>query len=505
MADPVELVERSLADATRDEFDRRVAEQAASVTAAVRDGRLANPGFALGLECELYAVDDDARLARLPEEVFDGPCERELGLHNAELHTAPSPFAGEGIESQVTQLRRQYQRAQRVADRHGVELVLDGMWTVPPPEGTVSYLGGVDERDDVTVAENMTVSPRYYAIDNDVLDRAEGTLSLTVPGTVRDFPSILFESLTSSIQPHVQVPDPERFPQYYNTAIRTLGPVLALATNSPLLPPDLYDVGDPYELFETTFHELRIPVFEQSVNAGWEKVRFPDDIRTTTDVVDNLVADPTCAPFLREWIAGEDSETFDDQFWELGHKRGTYWRWLRGVVGGQPVGEGDQWSIRIEYRPLPTQPTITGVVGFQCLVAGLLRGLVSADHPLPELDHGAAERSFYSAVESGLDADLAWITADGVRTTNAEEIYEEVFDFARSGLREQGVPTDLVETYLGPIELRWDRRTTPSRWKLARVREHLDRTGSLEVAIREMQTEYVRRAGTTAAFTYWGQ
>lgn len=503
MVGVIERIDESLSATTREEFDRRVSEQADRLETAVRNGRFANPGFALGLECELYAVDDDTRLARLPDGAFDGPCERELGLHNAELHTEPRPFTEDGIENQMSQLRRQFRMASQAANRRDLHLVLDGMWTVPPPEGTISYLCDVAERDGVYIAENMTPSPRYYAIDNVVLDRAGGELPLTVPGVSRDFPSILFESLTSSIQPHVQIPRSDRFPRYYNTAIRTLGPVLALATNSPLLPSDLYDIDDPYELLEITFHELRVPVFEQSVNAKWEKVRFPDDIRTTTDVIDNVVADPTCAPFLREWVGGTDTHPFDTQFWEFAHKRGTYWRWLRGVIGGQPVGEGDRWSIRIEYRPLPTQPTIRENVGFQCLVSGLLRGLVETDHPLMKLDHEAAKRSFYSAVESGLDADLAWVTDDGDRTTDSSVIYEELFDIARIGLREQGIPPETIETYLTPIETRWDQRTTPSRWKLARVREYLDRSHSFDAAIREMQTDYVERAAADTVVVEW--
>ena len=503
MADHTDLVRRSLRDATRSEFDRRVDEQAARLTDALRTGRLDNPSFGLGIELEAYAVDDDMRLARVPDPVLEGPCEKELGRHNVEFNTSPSPFDGEGVLAQATQLQRRYRRVQQAADRAGTEIVLDAMWTIPPQGGTQAYLGAVREREEVTIAENMTASPRYYAIDNDVLKRTAGSVSLTVPGAECQFPSILFESLTSSIQPHIQIPRAESFSDYHNIAVRTLGPVLALATNSPLLPPDLYDVAEPSRLLEETYHELRIPVFEQSINHAWEKVRFPEEIESPTETIDELVADPTCAPFLREWLEAGDRETFPDRFWELNHKRGTYWRWLRAVVGGQPVGQGDHWSIRIEYRPLPTQPTIAENIGLQWLVAGLVRGLCVADHPLASLDRDAAERSFYSAVENGLDADLAWVTADGDRTTDRTVIYEELFEFARRGLREQGVPDEAIEEYLAPIETRWTDRLTPSRWKLARVTDHLDAGMRFTDAVSEMQTEYIRRSGAGDPIVEW--
>lgn len=503
MADRIDLIKRSLRDATRREFDRRVDDQAARLTDAVRAGRLDSPGFGLGLEVEAYVVDEAGRLARAPDAVFGDRCDRELGVHNVEFHTDPDPFDGEGIAAQAAELRRCYRDAQRAAERAGVEIVPDAMWTIPPPDGSREYLADVRDDDGVILAENMTPKPRYRAIDNAISERIDGPITLSVPGSEHRFPSILFESLASSIQPHVQIPAAEDFSFYYNTAIRTLGPVLALATNSPLLPPDLYDVDDPARLLEETYHELRIPVFEQSINRAWEKVRVPGDIGTAAETVERLVDDPTCAPFLREWLHDDDRETFPDRFWELDHKRGTYWRWLRTVVGGQPVAEGDRWSIRIEYRPLPAQPTVTETIGFQCLVAGLICGLCAADHPLATLDRDAAERSFYRAVEDGLDADLVWVTADGERTGDRAVIYDELFEFARRGLRERGVPPGTVEEYLGPIEARWTERTTPSRWKLDRVGDRLEAGEPFADAVYEMQTEYVRRSGTGEPLVQW--
>ncbi len=503
MTEFTDLVRRSLREDTREEFDRRVDKQADRLADACRVGRLDNPCFGLGLELEAYAVDADGRLTHVPKEVLAGPCEKELGLHNVEFNTEASRFNEPGLVSQATQLRENYQRVQELAAAADVEIVLDAMWTVPPEAGAAAYLSAVREEDGVMIAENMTPSPRYCAIDNDLLGAMDGEVSLSVPGADCQFPSILFESLASSIQPHVQIPETEAYPQYHNTAVRTLGPVLALATNSPLLPPELYDVDDPYRLLEETPHELRIEVFEQSINGAWEKVRFPEDIDSTPEIADTLVADQTCAPFLREWLEDGDRETLPAKFWELAHKRGTYWRWLRAVTGGQPVGDGNEWSIRIEYRPLPTQPTVRDNVGFQWLVAGLVRGLCGADHPITTLDRSAAERSFYEAVANGIDADLAWVTADGDRTGDRSVIFEEVFAFARRGLRDQGVDEDSIDEYLGPIEARWTERTTPSQWKLDRVRQHLDAGSEFEAAVTEMQTEYIERAGTGAPLVRW--
>jgi len=513
MTDLVSLVERSLSGEADDAFAERVRQQADRLRGAIEAGEFDNGEFAVGLEMELYAVEApeasgdpaewDCRLQALPESVFDGPASKELGVHNAELNTDPSVLDDPGLEAQAEAIAADYERARADAGQTDCELVLDAMWTVPPEEGTDDYLT-TREGNGVTVARNMRRDPRYVAIDNDALASGGDSLSLSVPGLDRAFPTILFESLATSIQPHLQIPRAAAFPAYYNTAIRTLGPVLALSTNSPFLPGDLYDVDDPAALVEDTYHELRIPVFEQSVNQTPNpKVRVPEDIESAGEVVDRVVADDTYAPFLREWLDDSPRETLAERNWEFDYKRGSYWRWLRCVVGGDPVGTGDERSLRIEYRPLPTQPTVRDVVGLQALTAGLIRGLVAADHPLAELPWSEAEAAFYSATREGLDADLAWLTADGDHTTDHDTIFAEVFEYAREGLAAAGVSGAAIEGYLAPIEARWSAATTPSIWTKDRVRDRLSEGLSLEAAIARTQREYVRLSRDRDSFADW--
>jgi len=505
MTDNVDLVPRSLSPGTRDTFDSRVVDQASFLREQLARGALDTDGFAIGLELEVYATDD-GRLTRLPDSVFEA-CATELGHHNAELNTDPDPFTTDGIEAQEAALREQWRASQAAAADAGCDLVLDSMWTVGPAEGSYEYLATTEDHDGVSVPTNMRAVPRYWAIDRDCIQKAGGAVDFDVPGASVSFPSILFESLATSIQPHLQIPSAEAFPTYYNAAIRTLGPVLALATNSPFLPGDLYDDEvDPEALCAETHHELRIAAFEQSVNqTDPPKVRVPDDIEDPTDVVDDVLADPVLAPFLSEWVDGEgETGAFTDNFWEYEHKRGTYWRWLRCVIGGDPVaGLSDERSLRIEYRPIPTQPSIRDIVGFQCLVGGLVHGLVVSEHPLTALDWGAARTYFYDVVEHGLDAEFAWLSADGERTADPTVVFEEVFEYARRGLEDLDVAARTAETYLGPLEARWEARTTPSRWKIDRVRTAIEDGADLVTALERMQEAYRRNSREYETFADW--
>jgi len=380
------------------------------------------------------------------------------------------------------------------------------MWTIPPAEGGEEYLSAHEVRDDVVLADNMRQAPRYVALDNEAVQRAGGAIDFSVPGYEGSFPTILFESLATSIQPHLQIPDTDAFPDYYNAAIRTLGPLLALSVNSPFLPADFYPADTDGEwLCANTDHELRISAFEQSVNTSEHpKVRVPRDIDTVEDVVDRVVADDCFGPFLREWLDESEREAFADRIWEFDHKRGTYWRWLRCVIGGTPVeGASDEESLRIEYRPLPTQPHVKDMIGLQALTVGLIRGLVVADHPLSELPWQDAEDSFYNAAADGLDADLSWVTVHGERTTDHEVIFDEVFRYARLGLEAQEIPDASIDEYLGPIERRYEAGETPSSWKIDRVRAHLDDGLDLAAAIAEMQREYFEASREHHAFDEW--
>jgi len=490
---------------TRAAFERRVDEQAERIRADIRSGRLDTDEFAVGMELEGYVVDDAGRLARVPEAVFDrADCGKELGVHNFEVNSAATTFDAAGIADQAERIRANVDAAASALGEDGLAPVLDAMWTIPPAEGTDAYLGSVERRDGVVVAENMRHHPRYVALDNEILERSDGSITLDVPGVSLSYPTILMESLATSIQPHLQIPDVETFPRYFNLALRTMGPVLSLSSNAPFLPADCYD-DDP-AVIDATPHELRIPVFEGSINADAPrdegKVRFPDDLAQATDVVDRVVADETYAPVLAD---GDDPDAspYRATIREYDHKRGVHWRWVRGVVGGHPVGtEPDGASLRIEYRPLPTQPTVRDTVAVQVLVVGLLRGLGTADHPLTELPWAAARDCFYDVVADGPDAPLAWVTADGDRTTDPETVYDELFAYARRGLRDAGLDDDTIDASLEPVERRRD-GTVPSAWKKARVREAVADGDTLPEAIERMQRDYIERAGGETPFVDW--
>lgn len=488
--DWAETVRATRAAETHRSFEERVDAQARSLREALAAGAFEG-AFRIGLELEGYVVDEDGSLSVAPEAAIPEGYERELGRHTGELHTPVSPFDAEGLASQATSLTDRVSAVKAACNAQGRTYVMDGMWTISPPEGTVAYLSAMETREGLEVPRNVAPEARYYALDADIT--ADGPVRVSLPGCDRTFPNILVESLASSMQIHLQTPT-EQFAAAFNAAIRTAGPVVALAANSPFLPPDLYTDAD-VDTMRTAGVELRIPVFETMNVEEPGKVRFPRDIDSPMDAVDRIVDDRLCAPYLREWHTDEPRDGFADDYWEFIHKQGTCWRWIRPIFG--PDGP------RIEYRPLAAQPSTGDVLSFQALVAGLLNGIVATDHPVQDLDWDAARDSFYAAAHDGLDADLAWITRDGDRTTDPASVYPDLFATARAGLDERDVPAETIDELLAPVEQRWTARTTPATWKIDHVTAGIAAGEAPAAAITDMQRTYIEQSKPDTLFTDW--
>lgn len=467
----------------REEFRERVTAEVDELKAEIRDGTFDNPQGIVGLEYEFYAADAETdALMRVPRRLLGYiGFEKELGLHNAEMQTTPQPLSRYGLRAQEAEVQARLAAALNTVSVERMSLVSDGIWTVPPVgETAASYLTDSVEKDGVRIATNMSDAVRYHAMANTEYGASH---RLEAPNVSLEADTVMPESLITSIQPHYQVSQAEDLPEYFRYALRIAGPLLAVAVNSPFFPPDLYDEVDSETILTDAWMENRIPVFESVLNPpDTEKVTFPGDVDSVEAAVDAIAADETVVPMLLE-PAGR----FDDKFAHFRHKHGSYWRWVRPVFGGATESHA---NARIEFRPLPGQPTVRDSISLLAVYAGLLECLPRREHPVRSLEWERARENFYAAVRDGLTAELHWITADGGETTDTGQLFAELFEFARDGLELRGLSPEDANQYIRPLRERVDRRLTPARWKHHQVARRVRAGEPLAQAIWGMQAAY---------------
>jgi hypothetical protein len=499
---------REVLEVDPEEYQAEAEADAEVVKSALRNGVFDNHQSIVGLEYEFYAVadgrwasdDEPYALMRVPRRLLELiGFEKELGLHNAEMTVSPQPFSAYGLEAQGAEVRARLEAALDCIAAEGVRLVSDGLWTIPPAgETAAEYLADSIDADGIDIATNMSDAVRYHAMANG--PRMPERFTLEAPHVSLSSRTVMPESLITSIQPHYQMSHAADLPTHFNYAVRIAGPLLALGVNSPFFPPDLYDDASPAEILAESFHENRIAVFESVLNTDdARKVRFPRGLETVEQAVDRVAADPTVVPMPIE----DRDERFDDQFATLRLKHGTYWRWVRPVFGGATRSEA---NARIEFRPLPAQPTVRDTVAFGATFAGLMESLPQRRHPVIDQDWAVAERNFYEAMRDGIDADLRWITNDGQETADRGEIYDDLLAHAVDGLESAGCSTAQAEHYVAPLRHRVATGRTPAAWKREHVRDRLDEGADLETAIESMQRTYIDEQVDTlidGAFADW--
>lgn len=439
----------------RRRFTQKLLADLRALEKMLADGALESDKIRIGAEQELFLVDRDWQPAltavEVLEQIDDEHFTTELGKFNIECNLDPLPLGGDCLSRLEESLLRLLVHATEAAARVDTRILLAGILPTL-------------EKSDLTL-DNMTPMPRYYAL-NDAVNRVRGDrFNLRIKG--RDellirHDNVMLEACNTSFQIHLQVA-PDDFVHLYNVAQVAAAPVLAGATNSPLL------------FGKALWRETRIALFQQSV-----------DTRATTAVVREQ---PARVSFGTHWLQQSALEIFREDLARfkvlvtapidedpegileqggvpklsaLRLHNGTIYRWNRpcyGISDGKP-------HLRIENRVLPSGPTPRDEIANAAFWYGLMAGLGSEFEDITEvLEFGAARENFISVARLGLGAQLHWPGIDA-RVPAQKLIKKRLLPLAWEGLREAGVDEADVELYLGVIRERIGTQRTGSRWLL---------------------------------------
>ncbi|MFO1050832.1 MAG: glutamate-cysteine ligase family protein [Planctomycetota bacterium] len=408
----------------------------------------------IGAEQEMFLVDEACRPRSMVREVMPLLPEvgftTELAQFNLETNLTPHEFGTDCLRRMETELKERLLQARTAAESLGGGIVLAGIL----PTLQKSHLG----------LENMTPNPRYRRLNDAMSALRGGEFHFLIKGideleTSHD--NVMLESCTTSFQVHFQV-GPQEFARLYNLAQAITGPVLAAAVNSPIL------------LGRRLWHETRIALFQQSVDAR-SKTHQTRGLRPRVSFGDGWVRD-SVMEIYREDVArfrvlladriDEDPEKVLSRgeipkLSALRLHNGTVYRWNRACYG---VNEGTA-HLRIENRVLPAGPTVLDEMANAAFFFGLMVALAEEYPDIREvMSFDVAKDNFTSAARSGLRAQFTWI--GGREYTAQNLILEHLLPLARQGLEHRGIVRGDIDRYLGVLEERVKVGRTGAQWML---------------------------------------
>ncbi len=474
-------VQRGVDEAALRRFTRHLIQDVRALEYMLAQGRLEEGVRRIGAEQELFLTDRRWQPAPLVEKVMelntDERLVTELTRFNAEFNLDPLAFGGDCLSRMEEGVNEMMAYVRRIVREAGGEVIMTGIL----PTVTLS---------DLTL-ENMTPSPRYYAL-NDAIGRLRGgQAQFQIRGVDELFvkhDSIMLEGVNTSFQTHFQVA-PSEFAKFYNIAQVVAAPVLAVAGNSPLL------------FGKRLWRETRIALFQQAVDTRSSNLYLREmspRVHFGTGWVEESVTEifkEDISRFRVLLTTDLDEDPFEvlqaggvPKLQALQLHNGTVYRWNRacyGMTDGEP-------HLRIENRILPSGPTPADEVANAAFWFGLVSGLAARHADISQvMDFDDVKSNFMAAARLGLDAQFAW--THGRKLPASEVILGELLTIARQGLDASQVDAADAERYLGIIRERTETRKTGAQWQLDSLVKskgkgsRAERLSALVAAMAELQ------------------
>ncbi len=436
-------------------FTRQVMQDMQALEYMLREGMFETDVRRIGAEQELFLVDDRWQPAPISMEVLersdDSRLVTELTRFNLEFNLDPHVFEGDCLRQMERQINEMLTYVRGLVREEGGEVVMVGIL----PTIHLSDLK----------LDNMAPMPRYFALNDAIMAQREGSpAQYQIRGVDELFfqhDNILVEGCNTSFQTHFQV-TPEEFPHYYNVAQLIAGPVLAAATNSPVL------------FGKRLWKETRIALFQQAVDTRSSNLYLREmspRVNFGTDWCRESVMDiykEDIARFRMLFTTEFDEDPFATleaggvpSLRALQLHNGTVYRWNRacyGITAGKP-------HLRIENRILPAGPSVVDEVANAAFWFGAVHGLARKYHDIPSImDFDLAKSNFIAAARLGLSSQMAWLHGESVPVD--ELICEELLPVAQEGLAAAGIDAEDIQRYLDVIRERVEHSRTGAMWQV---------------------------------------
>ncbi|MFC3094058.1 hypothetical protein DRW07_11295 [Alteromonas sediminis] len=451
--------------------------------------RLAQPQQAglhsasFGAELELYLVDTGFIPQRANQTLLalanDKRLTEELNQYNLEINLSPVMANQQPFTAMHNELRQVTGRLQDLAASIGSR----ALWTGILPTLKTEHLA----------LDYLTDSPRFRALAKQLSAMHDGPFQVDI----NHFESldltcdeVTLEGANASFQVHFKVPESDFVP-LYNAAQLVTPLALALSANSPVL------------MGKKLWHETRIALFKQSIDS---RVKQETNWRQPARVTfgQGWLRKYAWEPFAESVALYEpilpSIDNDSSPFAELLLHHGTVWSWNRAIF--DPHNNG---HLRIEFRALPSGPTLSDMVANAAFIIGLTQAFShNIDQYMAKLPFQHAEYNFYRAAKQGLDAKILWPCDRQYQLIERPiiEVLPAMLPMAEQGLEELNVDRKDISQYLAIIEQRIATRQTGATWQLNQV-EKLEQTRNRQQALEKMLSLYQQNMLTDNPVANW--
>ena len=459
---------------------------------------LDRPGFgegprSLGAELELYLIDAQGRPLpknlEILEQAKDKRLTSELNRYNLEANLTPRLFD----DSPFTALEQ---------EMHDVLASLNEL--LNDSGGHVLPIGILPTlvREDFS-REMLTPEDRFIAMMRDIRKRRKESIAIDLQGEESvSFTTDLVtcEGANTSLQIHYRA-EPSRFTDLFNAFQLTTPVMVGLSANSPFF------------LGRSVWHETRIDLFRQAIDARDERRRelqMPERVYLGHGWVRHgpyeLFAEKvslyrTVLPVCDD----EDTESVLEsggtpRLFELDMHAGTIWPWNRAVYD-----HCDQGHVRIELRSMPAGPTASDMVANAAFAIGLAEGLAGdMESLIPAIPFQIVSDNLERAARHGLEASLLW-PSDKRRELEERSLHDvatSLLPLARLGLTSIDVSKAEIDRYLGIVEHRLAKQQTGASWQLAQF-NYFAESMPHKQALHEMLARYRQHHDNRLAVADW--
>ncbi|MBS3742985.1 MAG: CBS domain-containing protein [Wenzhouxiangellaceae bacterium] len=484
-------VEQSNDEATRRAFMKALLNEVRAMEEMLDSDMFERGIRRIGAEQEMFLVDGAYRPAMTAMQMLEGMDDprftHELGLFNLEANLSPLELGGDCLRRLEAETDEVLSLARERAKKVGSQVALVGIL----PTLTRDHLS----------LNAMVPTARYFAL-NEALRRLRGSdFQFAIKGIDQlnfQHDNLMLEACNTSYQVHFQVAA-EEFASLYNVAQAVTGPLLATCVNSPIL------------LGKRLWHESRIAVFENSIDARSEALAARG-LQPRVHFGDHWI-DKSVIEIFKEDIARfrvilttdfEDDPIGMVQRGEIPKlnalrlHNGTVYRWNRACYG---ISENGKPHLRIENRVIPSGPTVLDEIANAAFFFGMMSRLSHSIEDIREhFNFSDVKSNFMSAARDGLRAQQVWF--DEHQMPAKDLILKELLPLAEQGLREASIDSADIERYLGVIERRVDSRRTGARWQLDSL-ENMKSEGSLHERMRALTASMVQQQQTGKPVSEW--